>query len=249
MGSTILLMGPKRSQKVTNGAHKVITGPKTYQALAKRNQVPFVSTSCLSIHAEQRPTNTQSYYFCSSSLESSAKIRTSEHFLLLSSSYRPFPGTARPLLATLGTTAPSEGPTLAVDGHGSLRVLTDVQEAAYDGVVGRAAVDEEEVVVVEAGVGEALSVVDLLVQADDGGHAVLPEVGEVSLGRVQRVTCRGQSVVLTYRLILRLSEIIWKTSAAGRENSLFSLIQRPWRLLNLSYNKLGNLLLQHESEV
>lgn len=111
-----------------------------------------------------------------------------------------------------------------MDGHGSLRVLTDVQEAAYDGVIGRAAVDEEEVVVVEAGVGEALSVIDLLVQADDGGHAVLPEVGEVSLGRVQRVTCRGQSVVPTYRLSLQLSEIIWKTSAGRCRSGKFTFL-------------------------
>lgn len=89
--------------------------------------------------------------------------------------------------------------TFAVDGHGALRALADVQEAARDQVAGRAAVQEEEVVVVEAGVAEALGVVDLLVEADDGRHVVFPEVGEVRLGGVERVTCRGRdsSIILT----------------------------------------------------
>lgn len=46
---------------------------------------------------------------------------------------------------------------------------------------------------VEAGVREALAVVDLLVQADDGGHVVFSEVREVRLGGVEGVTCRGRS--------------------------------------------------------
>lgn len=78
--------------------------------------------------------------------------------------------------------------TFAVDGNGSCGVLTDVQEAANDDVAGRAAVHEEEVVVLEAGVGEAPGVVNLLVQTDDARHVVLPEVREVCLGGVQRVT-------------------------------------------------------------
>lgn len=77
-----------------------------------------------------------------------------------------------------------------MDGHGSLRALTDVQEAACDEVARRAAVHKEQVIVVEAGVGETLAVVDLLVQTDDGGHVVLPEVREVSLRGMERVTCR-----------------------------------------------------------
>lgn len=78
-----------------------------------------------------------------------------------------------------------------MDGHSSCRVLTDVQETADDDVIGRAAVHEEEVVVLKAGVGEAPGVVDLLVQADDGRHVVFSEVGEVSFRCMQRVTCRG----------------------------------------------------------
>lgn len=79
-----------------------------------------------------------------------------------------------------------------MDGHRSVCALADVQEAPRDDVAGRAAVQEEEVAVVEAGVDEALGVVDLLVQTDDGGHVVLPEVREVGLGRVEGVACRGR---------------------------------------------------------
>lgn len=82
--------------------------------------------------------------------------------------------------------------TFAVDGHSTVCALADVQETACDDVIGRAAVYKEEVIVVEAGVGEALAVVDLLVQADDGGHVVFPEVRKVGLRGVQRVTCRGR---------------------------------------------------------
>lgn len=81
--------------------------------------------------------------------------------------------------------------TFAVDRHRSVRAFTDVQEAACDDVTGRAAVQEEEVVVVEASVREAFGIVDLLVEADDRRHIVFPEVGEVGLGGVERVTCRG----------------------------------------------------------
>lgn len=78
-----------------------------------------------------------------------------------------------------------------MDSHSSLCILTDVQESTNDDVIGRAAIYEEEVVVVEAGVGESPAIIDLFVQADDGGHIVLPEVWEVSLRSVQWVTCGG----------------------------------------------------------
>lgn len=83
--------------------------------------------------------------------------------------------------------------TFAVDGHSPLGALTDVQKAAYNDVIRRASVYKEEVVVVEAGVGEAFGIVDLLVQSDDGGHVVFSEIGKISLRGVQRVTCRGWS--------------------------------------------------------
>lgn len=59
---------------------------------------------------------------------------------------------------------------------------------------------------VEAGVGETFGVVDLLVQTDDGGHVVLPEVGEVSLGGMEGITCRwGQPQVLMLLVTLQVS--------------------------------------------
>lgn len=86
-----------------------------------------------------------------------------------------------------------------MDGHRSVRALTDVQETACDDVTGRAAVQEEEVVVVKAGVGETFGVIDLLVETDDSGHVVFPEVGEVRLRGVEGVTCRGRSQNRCYR--------------------------------------------------
>lgn len=78
--------------------------------------------------------------------------------------------------------------TFAVNGDGALRVLADVQEPPHDGVAGGAAVDEEEVVVLEAGVREALRLVDLLVQPHDGRHIMLFEIREVGFGGVKRIT-------------------------------------------------------------
>lgn len=46
--------------------------------------------------------------------------------------------------------------TFAVDGHGALGALTDVQKAVCDDVTRRAAIQEEQVVVMEAGVCETL---------------------------------------------------------------------------------------------
>ena len=71
--------------------------------------------------------------------------------------------------------------------HGAGLFLTDVEEGFENGVGRRGAVDEEEVLVVKAGVGEPLAVVDLLVEPHDAGDVVQPEVGEVGLGRVERV--------------------------------------------------------------
>lgn len=78
--------------------------------------------------------------------------------------------------------------SFAVNGDGALRVLADVQEPPHDGVAGGAAVDEEEVVVLEAGVREALRLVDLLVQPHDGRHIMLFEIREVGFGGVKRIT-------------------------------------------------------------
>lgn len=74
-----------------------------------------------------------------------------------------------------------------MDGDGALRVLTDVEEAPHDVVVGRAAVDEEEVVVLETGVREALGFVDLLVEPHDGSYVVLLEIRKVGFGGVKRI--------------------------------------------------------------
>lgn len=73
-----------------------------------------------------------------------------------------------------------------MDGDGTFRRLTDVQEAADDDVARRAAVHEEQVVVREAGVRKAGSLVHLPVEPDHVADVVLSEVGEVRLGGVEK---------------------------------------------------------------
>lgn len=78
--------------------------------------------------------------------------------------------------------------TFAVNRDGPLGVLADVQEPSHDVVAGCAAVDEEEVVVLEAGVCEALRLVDLFVQPHNCSHVMLFEIRKVGLGGVKRIT-------------------------------------------------------------
>jgi len=74
-----------------------------------------------------------------------------------------------------------------VDRNGSFGVLADVEELPDDGVGRCTPVHEEQVVVLKAGFRETPSVVHLLVESDDGGDVVIPEVRDVGLGSVQRV--------------------------------------------------------------
>lgn len=87
--------------------------------------------------------------------------------------------------------------TLAVNSNSTISALADMQEAARDDITGRAAVHKEQVVMVEAGVRKALGVVDLLIEADDGGDIVLAKVGEISLGGVERVAWNTQRRKMT----------------------------------------------------
>lgn len=75
-----------------------------------------------------------------------------------------------------------------MDRDGPLSVLADVQESAHDVVAGGAAVYEEQVIVLEASVCEALRLVDLFVQSHDRGHVVLFEIRKVGFRSVERVT-------------------------------------------------------------
>ncbi len=83
-----------------------------------------------------------------------------------------------------------------MDSNASVSSLADVQELGEDGVAGRAAVDEEQVVVREAHVCETLGVVHLLVEPDDGGDVVLSEVGEIRFRRMKRVSWRGGDILI-----------------------------------------------------
>lgn len=81
--------------------------------------------------------------------------------------------------------------TFAVDGQRTLGRLGDVQEPLQDVVTGRAAVNKEQVPVVEARLHEAPRVVDLLVQSNNGRHVVFTEVGDVGLRGVEGVPCNN----------------------------------------------------------
>lgn len=87
--------------------------------------------------------------------------------------------------------------TLAVDSHSTVSALADMQEAARDDITGCAAVHKEQVVMVEAGVCEALGIINLLIEADDGGDIVFAKVGEISLGGVERVPWNTQRRKMT----------------------------------------------------
>lgn len=75
-----------------------------------------------------------------------------------------------------------------MDRDGPLRVLTDVQESSHDVVAGGAAVYEEQVIVLEASVREALRLVNLFVQSHDRSHVVLFEIRKVGFRSMERVT-------------------------------------------------------------
>lgn len=88
-----------------------------------------------------------------------------------------------------GYQSPSSPQTsFAVDRNSPLRVLTDVQESSHDVVAGGAAIYEEQVVVLEASVCEALRFINLFIQSHDCCHVVLFEIREVGFRSVERVT-------------------------------------------------------------
>ena len=75
-----------------------------------------------------------------------------------------------------------------MDCKAALWTLRYRQELLKDGVAGRAAIDEEEIVMLEPRVREASGVVDLLVQPHYCGDVVFSEVGEVCFGSVVGIT-------------------------------------------------------------
>lgn len=77
--------------------------------------------------------------------------------------------------------------TFTVDSHSTVCVFWQLQKLPHNAVARRAAVNEEEVVVVEASIFEATGIVDLFVQPHDGRNLVFAEVGEVGLGGMQGV--------------------------------------------------------------
>ncbi len=74
-----------------------------------------------------------------------------------------------------------------MNGYSPGRILTDVEEPLDDTIAGGGAIDEEQVLVVEAGVCESLGIIHPLVEPDYGGDAMATEVVEVMVGGMQGV--------------------------------------------------------------
>lgn len=74
--------------------------------------------------------------------------------------------------------------TLAVDGNGSLCVLTDVEELPDDGVSWCTPVHKEQIVMLKARFCETPGIIHLLVKSDDRADVMIPEVWDVGLGSV-----------------------------------------------------------------
>lgn len=72
-------------------------------------------------------------------------------------------------------------------GDGSFRILTNIEKLPDDGIVWRAPVYKEQVVVLKAHLCEAPGVVHFLVESDDSRDIVFPEIWDVGLRSVQRV--------------------------------------------------------------
>lgn len=88
-----------------------------------------------------------------------------------------------------GYQSPSSSQTsFAVDRNRPFRILADVQEPSHDVVTGGAAIYEEQVVVLEASICEALCLIDLFVQPHDCSHVVLFEIRKVGFRGMKRVT-------------------------------------------------------------
>lgn len=71
-----------------------------------------------------------------------------------------------------------------MDSDGSFCVLADVEELPDDGVVWRAPVHKEQIVVLKARFSETPGIIHLFVESDDSGDVVIPEVWDVCLRSV-----------------------------------------------------------------
>lgn len=81
-----------------------------------------------------------------------------------------------------------------MDCYASLCTLTDVEELPDDGVIGRASIHKEQVVMFKARVRKPSGIVHLFVESDNGGDVVLPEVWDVGLRSMERVPLKKEGV-------------------------------------------------------
>jgi len=71
-----------------------------------------------------------------------------------------------------------------VDGNCAISRLTNGEEPFHDDIGWSGTVREKEIPVLESRPSESGSIVDPLIQTDDGGDVVLPEIGEIGFRSV-----------------------------------------------------------------
>lgn len=87
--------------------------------------------------------------------------------------------------------------------YGTFCFFTNVQEASHYSVTWCASIYEEQVVVLKPTICETLRLVNLFVESYDCRYVVLPEIWEIGLGRMERVSYnkQGKNVwMFTYNL-------------------------------------------------
>lgn len=80
--------------------------------------------------------------------------------------------------------------TFTVNSYGTICIFTDVHELGDYGIVRCAPINKEQVVVVKTHICEPFGIVHFFVQAYDSGDVVLPEIWEVGLRSMERITCK-----------------------------------------------------------
>lgn len=82
------------------------------------------------------------------------------------------------------------GLTFAVNGNSSVCILTQVQEPTHYAITRCAPIHKEQIVMVESSVCKPSSIINLLIEPNDCGDIVFPEIWEVGFWGMQWVTFR-----------------------------------------------------------
>lgn len=84
----------------------------------------------------------------------------------------------------------------AVNCNGSLCRLTNGEELLHDGIAGRAAIDEEQILVIETSVLKGRCVIDFGIQPNHCCHIIIPKIAKVALRCMARISIRQRLALL-----------------------------------------------------